>query len=219
MSDLPLSEEDRRRAETRTQLEILKVAVRDDPMSEQARLALASAYRELGLPDQAGRWGALTEGWATEVEIDRFARLLGASAIGKAEIRSFLLLPSGANVPASVTELITGPAADYQVEFGIRGREGSPPPTAAARAGGAAAWLAGGAGALSLVTVLAVYFVALTGNLLAPLIARIGGVAVVAFALAAVASWAVSRALDRRRQRGRSARYVTAGAPARADLD
>lgn len=211
MSDRPLSEEDRRRSETRLQLAILKAAVHDDPMSEQPRLALAAAYRELRLPDQAGRWGALTEGWATDIERDRFARLLGASAVGKSEIRAFLLLPSGASVPASVTALIQGAAADYQVEFGISGRLGSRPPTPAARAGGAASWLAGGAAATALVTVLAVYFVAVTANPLAPFIARIGGAGVVAFALAAVAAWAISRALDRRRQRGRSAPYVTAG--------
>jgi hypothetical protein len=211
MSDLPLNEDDRRRAETRLHLEMLKRALHDDPLSLDARLALAAAYRELGLPDQAGRWGALTDGWATEIERDRFARLLGASGVGKSEIRSFLLLPSGAPVPSSVTDLIAGPAADYQVEFGIRGRTFSQPPTVAA--GLAASWLASGAGAVSLITVLAVYFVALTGNPLAPFIARLGGAGVVAFALAAVAAWAISRALDRRRRQRDGVPYVRAAMP------
>lgn len=214
MNELSLDEDDRSRVETRLHLEILKQAVRDAPQSQQARLGLAAAYRELGHPDQAGRWGALTEGWATQFELDRFARLLGASAVGASEIRSFLWLPSGATLPESVTDLIAGPAADYQAEFGIRGRSSSRELSLAGSGAGVVGWLAGGAGALSLVTVLAVYFVALAGQPVAPLIARIGGTAVVAFALAALAAWIITRTLDRRRQRGRSARYAaTGGAP------
>ncbi|NQX15733.1 DUF6584 family protein [Rathayibacter sp. VKM Ac-2857] len=75
-------------------LELLKLRVRRAPDESAARLALAGLYRELGAPDQAGRWGIVFADWTTPLERDRLARLLGASGVRVADVPEFLALPS-----------------------------------------------------------------------------------------------------------------------------
>ena len=198
MSDLPLSEEDRRRAETRIQLEILKAAVRDNPMSEQARLALASAYRELGMPDQAGRWGALSDGWATDVELDRFARQLGASGIGPDNIRPFLLLPAGAKLPASLEALVAGPAVTYQRELATKRRAEWVDTPSLRIAQRVVDVFAVAAAICSLGTVLIVYFWTVGGVEVSPTFARVAGAIVLLLAVIASIAFATVVRIRRR---------------------
>ena len=95
---------------------MLKDAIRLDPSLDSVRRALAERYREMGNPDQAGRWGISLDGWTTNLERDRLARLLAASGIDEPQVVRFLALPDG-RVPDSVTELLQGPTAVYRDRF------------------------------------------------------------------------------------------------------
>lgn len=67
--------------------------VRSHPRDAVARLILAGWYREIGAPDQAGRWGITTPGWTTAPERDRLARMIASSGHRDEGIASFLVLP------------------------------------------------------------------------------------------------------------------------------
>ncbi|MBM7412828.1 hypothetical protein JOE38_002651 [Clavibacter michiganensis] len=79
--------------------------VRSHPRDGVARLTLAGWYRELGAPDQAGRWGIATPGWTTASERDRLARMIASSGHRDAGIASFLALPDP-RLPDHVAELL-----------------------------------------------------------------------------------------------------------------
>ncbi|MFT2752487.1 hypothetical protein [Clavibacter sp. Sh2088] len=79
--------------------------VRSHPREAVARLTLAGWYRELGAPDQAGRWGIATPGWTTAPERDRLARMIAASGHRDDAIASFLVLPEP-QLPDHVAELL-----------------------------------------------------------------------------------------------------------------
>lgn len=103
-------------------LRLLKDAVRADRTRAGARLALAERYREMGNPDQAGRWGIAIEGWATDLERDRLARLLASSWVRNQDVPEFLALPPG-ELPAPVVELLAGPVERYRERFDLQARE------------------------------------------------------------------------------------------------
>ena len=103
-------------------LRLLKDAVRAEPTRSDARLALAERYREMGNPDQAGRWGIVFEGWTTDRERDRLARLLASSWVRRQDVAAFLALPPG-EVPAPVADLLDGPVETYRVRFDLEARE------------------------------------------------------------------------------------------------
>jgi hypothetical protein len=58
----------------RPAVEVLRDAIAQDPHDTALRIALAELYRDRGYPDQAGRWGAIVPGWATDRELRLFAR-------------------------------------------------------------------------------------------------------------------------------------------------
>ncbi|MFD3443347.1 tetratricopeptide repeat protein [Microbacteriaceae bacterium 4G12] len=103
-------------------LRLLKDAVRADRTRADARLALAERYREMGNPDQAGRWGIAFEGWTTDLERDRLARLLASSWVRDQDVTEFLALPPG-ELPAPVVGLLVGPVARYRERFDLEARE------------------------------------------------------------------------------------------------
>lgn len=197
----------------RVRLHRLKEVVRNDPSLDN-RLALATAYRELGCPDQAGRWGALSEGWATPMEVDRFARLLGASGVGPREVRSFLLLPPSAEQPASVADLVSGQAEEYRLRFGIDHRVPHHVQTRALTIAEVSVPVFIAAAAVSsLVTVLVVYFTTLAGAVVSPSFARGGGAVVLLFGLAACVAWICVRVIRRRNREPAGVRYETFDSP------
>jgi len=79
----------------RAPLDGMIARVRAEPSDRGARLALVGFYRDLGAPDQAGRWGAALEGEPTDRELDRLARLLVASGVDRAHAARFLVLGKG----------------------------------------------------------------------------------------------------------------------------
>lgn len=103
-------------------LRLLKDAVRLDPSLGSVRRVLAERYREMGAPDQAGRWGISLDGWTTDLERDRLARLLAGAGIDESQAVRFLALPDG-RVPDSVMELLEGPTSVYRDRFQARLRE------------------------------------------------------------------------------------------------
>ena len=66
---------------------------------------LVAFYRELGAPDQAGRWSLALDGEATPLERDRAARLVAASRVSASDLPEFLALPTG-HLPAAVVRLL-----------------------------------------------------------------------------------------------------------------
>ncbi|PTL72610.1 hypothetical protein C1I63_06965 [Rathayibacter caricis DSM 15933] len=86
-------------------LELLKTRVRRAPDESEARRVLVAFYRELGAPDQAGRWSLALDGEATPLERDRAARLVAASRVSASDLPEFLALPTG-HLPAAVVRLL-----------------------------------------------------------------------------------------------------------------
>lgn len=97
----------------------LKSAVRAHPDATPLRLTLAGLYRELGYPDQAGRWGIAIDGWTSALERDRLARLLASSGVARHDVTRFLALPAKdlADVPV-IAALFDGPVATYREQHG-----------------------------------------------------------------------------------------------------
>jgi hypothetical protein len=107
-----------RRAEA---LELLKTRVRLAPHESGARKALVAFYRELGAPDQAGRWALALDDEPTPLERDRAARLLAASRAALSDLPEFLALPTG-DLPAAVVRLLPD-IERYRVRFRLSAEE------------------------------------------------------------------------------------------------
>lgn len=87
-------------------LTLLRTRVRAAPSALDVRLALVERYRELGAPDQAGRWGLAVPGLTTAKEQDRAARLFAASGVEASELPTFMVLPEDSALPAEVIALL-----------------------------------------------------------------------------------------------------------------
>ncbi|GLI28301.1 hypothetical protein ARHIZOSPH14_25430 [Agromyces rhizosphaerae] len=148
----------------RAAINLLKpAAIRDRPPFAKRR-ALAELYRQLGAPDQAGRWGIVIDGWTTPRERDRLARLLAASGVGRPWRRAFLDLPTDIGDPADLSSVF-----DLGTEYRSRAnaRHASLTVRATPSSNAARSWAAfiGGLAALQfLVALLIVYGIALGGG-------------------------------------------------------
>lgn len=87
-------------------LTALRASLRVAPGSLDVRLALVERYRELGAPDQAGRWGLAVPGLTTTRERDRAARLFAASGVDEDELAEFIAMPDGSALPTEVVALL-----------------------------------------------------------------------------------------------------------------
>ncbi|MWJ00668.1 hypothetical protein DOU07_04385 [Clavibacter michiganensis subsp. michiganensis] len=83
----------------------LRTRVRKEPGDAVARLLLASWYREVRAPDQAGRWGIALPGWTTARERELLARLIASSGVRDEHLGRFLALPAGER-PAELDEVM-----------------------------------------------------------------------------------------------------------------
>ncbi|PWC05133.1 hypothetical protein DCE94_02165 [Agromyces badenianii] len=129
-------------------------------------MALAELYRELGCPDQAGRWGIISEGWTTEYEQDRLARLLAASGVPRQSTREFLRVPRDVEDPADLQAVIAS-VPTYRARFGPRWDWNPivlPGGWAARLTRAAAKWLLYLAVAAAIVAMIGVFQQALTGG-------------------------------------------------------
>ncbi|POH62962.1 hypothetical protein C3B61_14875 [Cryobacterium zongtaii] len=102
-------------------LRVLKDAIRAHPSFDEVRRMLAECYRQMGHPDQAGRWGVDIPDWTTDLERDRLARLLAASGVDEARVAHFLALPGGVLSPP-VRAILDGPVQEYRETFAFRPR-------------------------------------------------------------------------------------------------
>jgi hypothetical protein len=100
-------------------VQLMKLAVKRDPSLLTVRRVLAERYRELGKPDQAGRWGIVFEGWTTDVERDRLARLLASSGVAHGHVVEFLSLPRRGVLPQDIVDLLSGPVERYRHKFDV----------------------------------------------------------------------------------------------------
>ncbi|KHK98042.1 hypothetical protein LK09_09485 [Microbacterium mangrovi] len=161
---------------------LLRNRLADDRGDEEIRRALVEIYRRAGHLDQAGRF-ALGQPYSNRAERDAYARYLLSIDADEARIRDLSLLPQKHPVPDGlVAEMARVGEEDHRGErwdWCI--------------AVGFVAFFA-----LSLITVVTVYFVVILGGREALLIARIGGV-VSSGALAVVTLGFAGSAWARRR--------------------
>jgi hypothetical protein len=107
--------DDGRRSEA---LQLMKFAIRHDASRLTVRRALAERYREMGNPDQAGRWGIVFDGWTTDVERDRLVQLLRSSGIAKRQTTQFLGL-HGEEIPADLTSVLSEMAKRHRRDLEV----------------------------------------------------------------------------------------------------
>jgi hypothetical protein len=104
----------------RAAIQILKPsAIRDRPPFDHRR-ALAELYRDLGCPDQAGRWGIVLDGWTTARERDRLARLLAASGVERRWLRAFLAVPTDLADSPDLTAVLEVLVPEYRTKMRTR---------------------------------------------------------------------------------------------------
>ena len=108
----------------RAALALLRERLRADPTNAQARRALVERYRELGHPDQAGRWGLPLPEGVTAVERDRAARLLASSGVRPGDLARFLALPLHEPLPPSVVDLLPE-VEEHRARMSVRPRRRS----------------------------------------------------------------------------------------------
>lgn len=140
-----------------------ELATRERP-PYRSRLALAQLYREMRCPDQAGRWGIISEGWTSEYEQDRLARLLAASGVTNQSARDFLRIPHDVEDPSELPGVLArvptyrarfGPRCDWNPIVSTRG-------WATRFTRGAAKWLLYLAGVTAIISMVGVFQQALT---------------------------------------------------------
>lgn len=150
------------RGRHRAAFDLLKPYAASESAPFAHRRVLAQLYRDLGCPDQAGRWGIVLDDWTTELEQDRLARLLAANGVSKRSARRFLAVPPDVgNLPA-LNALVDDRVPIYSERF--RAAAAGPAMTRADRAAGAAVAF-GVAAALGVVAAFViVFFVALFGG-------------------------------------------------------
>jgi hypothetical protein len=115
LNEASLAWDDGRKSES---LQLMKLAIRKDPSLLAVRRMLAERYRQMGHPDQAGRWGIVFDGWTTDVECDRLARLLASSGVAERHTSRFLLFPKKAP-PRDLSGLLAESVGRYRERFGI----------------------------------------------------------------------------------------------------
>jgi hypothetical protein len=151
----------------RAALDLLKPAAAEESAPFAHRRALAQLYRELGYLDQAGRWGIVLEGWTTDAEQDRLARMLAAQDVPARSAREYLAVPRGTAAPV-LDALVEDRVPTYRAQFAAKAarqpKTARPPMTPAARAGdvGFGFGVAAAFGAIAGLAV--VFFIALIGG-------------------------------------------------------
>lgn len=105
--------------ERRGALESLKTSIRENPDATELRRALAELYRDLGCPDQAGRWGISIDGWTTPTERDRLARLIASSWVARTDLEKFLQLTVSADALPDLHALMEGSVESYRNQYDL----------------------------------------------------------------------------------------------------
>jgi hypothetical protein len=99
---------------TQDGLAILKARLRAHPDEMDVRRELAEAYRAIGHPDQAGRFGLLIPGWSSQAEHDAFIHAFMTPDIGEMRVEQLVILPRGAALPGGVEALVKPPGRFYR---------------------------------------------------------------------------------------------------------
>ena len=195
----------------RAAIQLLKpAAIRDRPPFEDRR-ALAELYRALDLPDQAGRWGIVLDGWTTARERDRLARSLAASRVERRWLRAFLAIPTDFPESPDLTTVLEVSVPAYRTKL----RASAPHPVecttkASEKARNIAAGFGGSAVIGSVVALLVVYGIVLLGGDGARFWAAAIGSVILILAGVGLGALGWAHALELKRARG--AVYLVAGA-------
>lgn len=182
--------------EHRSAFRLLREVVDHEEAPYRSRLALAELYREQRLPDQAGRWGIVFDGWTTANEQDRLTRLLAASGVDDASAAAFLQIPRDRDGAADFPIVLAG-VPGYRARF--HARPIWTPPVAFRRgwparlASASAKWLLYSAGGAAVVTMVGVFQQAVTQEGDTRGFAIGGSLWFVGFVAAASAAFCVSR--------------------------
>lgn len=81
---------------------MLRARVDADPSSTENRRGFAQFYREIGHPDQAGRWGLLVDDFVTMAEREAFVTLLRKTDPTSFRARTLLVLDKESELPPVV---------------------------------------------------------------------------------------------------------------------
>jgi hypothetical protein len=119
---LTLSQQLRRSGNVRLALNVLKNAAWADPGDLRVRRALAEMYREMGHPDQAGRWGIVLDGWTTPKEKEELVKDIAYRGDHEHLVR-FLNLPSSPRTFPDLNDLLAGPVKKFVEPTSDRWRE------------------------------------------------------------------------------------------------
>jgi hypothetical protein len=112
LDPLPLSQQLRQAGNVRLALNVLKNAAWADPGDLRVRRALAEMYRELGHPDEAGRWGIVLDGWTTPKERAELVKDIAYRGEDEHLVK-FLNLPSAPRSFPDLRDLLSGPVKKY----------------------------------------------------------------------------------------------------------
>jgi hypothetical protein len=94
-------------SEERRRRRSLTDRVRGTGADSAVRRDLAELHRLASRPDQAARWGILIDGWTTDYERDRLARVIAASGrVLERDVLAYVGAPPGEPAPRAVRELL-----------------------------------------------------------------------------------------------------------------
>jgi hypothetical protein len=96
-------------------LAILKTRLHGHRDELDVRQELAEAYRKLGHPDQAGRWGLLVPGWSSDEERDAFIRAFITPGIAERRVEQLVAMPRDAALPGGFEALVKPTGRFYRL--------------------------------------------------------------------------------------------------------
>ena len=124
------------RGDQRAAIDGLKATFFRDTRLLNARIALSTLYRELGYPDQAGRWGYIIPGFTTEGERAAFHASLRGSGASTARLCDQMRVDRWSRLPDELSAVIAEIDADRRRD--VRDSQAAGRAASAAVAGGVA---------------------------------------------------------------------------------
>lgn len=102
----------------REALGTLKVLLRDDPRDQSTRSRIVEAYRQLGHPDQAGRFAIGLDAGARREEVQAYATMVRALRADESTTRRLSVISAEVELPDRVVEAIEGAVEDGEWRSG-----------------------------------------------------------------------------------------------------
>ena len=108
------------RSSRREALGALKARLRDDPADAVTRAEVVRAYRQLGHPDQAGRFAIALDEGAHRPELRAYSEMLRRVGADEKTARRLSMMPTELDLPEDVRRAIEeGPLSDQWRPWGV----------------------------------------------------------------------------------------------------